>query len=106
MKENGEKRITQCTQQYTGSPYKHKKGEEERESAREKIELNSLILNYYLSIMGGNGAGALCGRGLEKICGLYKALSSHPHRSSSQGLRSQRRLSLSDHLSIIRKLIF
>lgn len=30
-----------------------KKGEEERECAREKIELNSLILNYYLSIMGG-----------------------------------------------------
>lgn len=49
----GEKRITQCAQQCTGSPYKHKKGEEERESARDKIELNSLILNYYLSIMGG-----------------------------------------------------
>lgn len=31
----------------------NKKGEEERESARDKIELNSLILNYYLSIMGG-----------------------------------------------------
>lgn len=47
------KGITQCTQQCTGSPYKHKKGKEKRESAGEKIELNSLILNYYLSIMGG-----------------------------------------------------
>lgn len=56
-----EKRITQCTQQCTGSPYKHKKGEEERESAREKIELNSLILNYYLSIMGGMELGRCAG---------------------------------------------
>lgn len=58
---NAEKRITQCTQQCTGSPYKHKKGEEERESAREKIELNSLILNYYLSIMGGMEPGRRAG---------------------------------------------
>lgn len=49
----GGKGITQCTRQCTGGPHKHEKGEEERESAREKIELNSLILNYYLSIMGG-----------------------------------------------------
>ena len=55
------KRITQRTQQCTGSPYKHKKGEEERESAREKIELNSLILNYYLSIMGGMEPGRCAG---------------------------------------------
>lgn len=57
----GEKGITQCTQQCTGSPYKHKKREEERESAREKIELNSLILNYYLSIMGGMEPGCCAG---------------------------------------------
>lgn len=58
------KRIAQCTQQCTGSPYKHKKKrrrEEERESAREKIELNSLILNYYLSIMGGMEPGCCAG---------------------------------------------
>lgn len=55
------KRLTQYTQQCTGSPYKHKKGEEERESAREKIELNSLILNYYLSIMGGMEPGRCAG---------------------------------------------
>lgn len=60
-RENVKKRITQCTQQCTGSPYKHKKGEEERESAREKIELNSLILNYYLSIMGGMEPGRCAG---------------------------------------------
>lgn len=60
-RENVEKRITQCTQQCTGRPYKQKKREEERESAREKIELNSLILNYYLSIMGGMEPGRRAG---------------------------------------------
>lgn len=40
---------------------KKKRREEERESAREKIELNSLILNYYLSIMGGMEPGCCAG---------------------------------------------
>lgn len=42
---------------------KHKKREEERESTRKKIELNSLILNYYLSIMGGMEPGCCVGEG-------------------------------------------
>lgn len=70
QKEKGEKmwrkkkkkeRIAQRTQQCTGCPCGHKRGEEERESAREKIELNSLILNYYLSIMGGMEPGRCAG---------------------------------------------
>lgn len=38
-----------------------KRERKERESAREKIELNSLILNYYLSIMGGMEPGRCAG---------------------------------------------
>lgn len=54
-----DKGSTLCPQQSTGSPNKQQKREEERE--REKIELNSLILNYYLSIMAGMEPGCRAG---------------------------------------------
>lgn len=40
---------------------RERKKERERERAKEKIELNSLILNYYLSIMGGMELGCRAG---------------------------------------------
>ena len=45
----------------TETPHKHKRTTTttRKESEREKIELNSLILNYYLSIMGEWSRGAV-----------------------------------------------
>lgn len=46
IRENEHERITTCSHKY-----KTQAGEKERASKGEKIEPNSLILNYYLSIM-------------------------------------------------------
>lgn len=40
---------------------KREERERKKECAREKIELNSLIPNYYLSIMGGMEPGCFAG---------------------------------------------
>lgn len=60
-KKEGEKKKNHSEHSTMSAHADIKEGEKERESARGKIELNSLILNYYLSIMGGMEPGRCAG---------------------------------------------